>query len=71
MSRDKIALILNKAVEVTRSVLATGEPVKWSGFGSLVVREVSPKRLYSPALKRYIITKSTRRIVFVEPRKRE
>ncbi len=38
MSQDKITLILNKAVEITKHTLATGEPVKWAGFGSFVTK---------------------------------
>lgn len=38
MSQDKIALVLDKAVEITKRTLATGEPVKWSGFGSFVTK---------------------------------
>lgn len=34
MSQEKIALVLDKAVEITKRTLPTGEPVKWSGFGS-------------------------------------
>lgn len=29
MSQDKITLMLDKAVEITKHTLATGEPVKW------------------------------------------
>lgn len=36
MSQDKITLVLDKAVEITKRTLATGEPVKWSGFGSFI-----------------------------------
>ena len=38
MSQEKIALVLDKAVEITKRTLATGEPVKWSGFGSFVLK---------------------------------
>ena len=71
MSQDKITLVLDKAVEITKRTLTTGEPVKWSGFGSFVVKDVPPKRLYSPTLKKYIMTKGMRKIVFVEPRRRK
>ena len=30
ISQDKITLILDKAVEITKRTLATGEPVKWA-----------------------------------------
>ena len=38
MSQDKIALVLDEAVEITKRTFATGEPVKWSGFGSFVMK---------------------------------
>lgn len=38
ISQDKITLILDKAVEITKRTLATGEPVKWAGFGSFVMK---------------------------------
>lgn len=68
VSQDKVARILDKAVEVTKRTLAFGEPVKWSGFGSLTVKDIPPKRLYSPVKKEYILTKGVRKIVFVPPR---
>lgn len=71
ISQDKITLILDKAVEITKRTLATGEPVKWAGFGSFVMKDVLPKRLYSPTLKKYIVTEGMRKIVFVEPRRRK
>lgn len=40
MSQDKITLILDKAVEITKRTLATGELVKWSGFGSFVIKDI-------------------------------
>lgn len=69
LSQEKVAMILNKAVEVTKRTLESGEPVKWSGFGSLVIKEILPKRLYSPKLNKYIVSKGARKIVFREPRK--
>lgn len=71
VSQDKIALILDKAVEVAKRTLASGEPVRWSGFGTFVVKDIPPKRLYSPMKKEYILTESVRKIVFVEPRKQK
>lgn len=71
MSQEKIALVLDKAVEITKRTLASGEPVKWSGFGSFVVKDIPSKRLYSPTLKKHIVTKGIRKIVFVEPRRRK
>ena len=71
MSQDKIALILDTAVSVVKRTLETGEPVRWSGFGTLTVKDVPPKRLYSPVRKEYIVTKGVRKIVFIEPRKQK
>ena len=36
-------LVLDKAVEITKRTLATGEPVKWSGFGSFIMKDVPPR----------------------------
>lgn len=69
ISQEKITLVLDKTVEITKRTLSTGESVKWAGFGSFVVKNIPSKRLYSPSLKKYILTKSVRKIVFVEPRK--
>ena len=71
MSQDKVALVLNKTVEIIKHTLDAGEPVKWAGFGSFVVKDIPSKRLYSPSLKKYIVTEGVRKIVFVEPRKRK
>lgn len=71
MSQDKVALVLDKTVEITKRTLATGEPVKWAGFGSFVMKDIPSKRLYSPSLKKYIVTEGVRKIVFVEPRRRK
>ncbi|WP_148467783.1 HU family DNA-binding protein [uncultured Alistipes sp.] len=71
VSQEKIAVILDTAVSVVKRTLDVGEPVKWSGFGTLTVKEIPPKRLYSPTLKKYIVTKNVRKIVFVEPRRRK
>lgn len=71
MSQEKITLVLDKAVEITKRTLATGESVKWAGFGSFVMKDIPSKRLYSPSLKKYIVTKGMRKIVFVEPRRRK
>lgn len=70
MSQNKIALILDKAVEITKRTLASGEPVKWSGFGTLAVKDVPPRRFYSARLGDYTTSKGTKRIVFVPPRTR-
>lgn len=71
VSQDKVALVLNKTVEIIKHTLDTGEPVKWAGFGSFVIKDIPSKRLYSPSLKKYIVTKGMRKIVFVEPRRRK
>ena len=68
MSQDRIALILDKAVEITKRTLAAGEPVKWSGFGSFVVKAIPPRRFYSPKRKEFVVSKGIRKIVFVPPR---
>ena len=52
ISQKKITLVLDKAVEITKRTLATGESMKWSGFGSFVAKDISSKRLYSPSLKK-------------------
>lgn len=70
VSQERITLILNTAVSVINRTLDTGEPVKWSGFGSFVMKDIPSKRLYSPSLKKYIVTRGMRKIVFVEPRRR-
>lgn len=71
LSQDKIAMILNKAIEITGRMLENGDSVKWSGFGSLIVKEVSPKRLYAPKQGKYIISKGSKKIVFKESKKRK
>jgi len=68
VSQDRIARILDKAVEVTKRTLAAGEPVRWSGFGSFVVKDIPPRRFYSARLGEYTTSKGTRRIVFIPPR---
>ncbi len=68
VSQDKIALILDTAVEVMKRTLESGESVKWAGFGSLVVKDVPPRRFYSPKLKEYTLSKGEKKIIFVPPR---
>lgn len=68
MSQDKIALVLDKAVEITKRTLATGEPVKWSGFGSFVLKDVPPRFFYSVHLDKCTTSKGTKRITFVPSR---
>lgn len=64
VSQEKIAMILDSAVSVVRRTLEARESVKWSGFGTLTVKEIPPRRLYSPSLKKYILTKSMPTSVF-------
>ena len=71
ISQEKITLVLDKAVEITKRTLATGESMKWAGFGSFAVKDIPSKRLYSPSLKKYIVTEGVRKVVFVEPRRRK
>ncbi|CCY49537.1 MULTISPECIES: HU family DNA-binding protein [Bacteroides] len=60
MSQDRIALILDKAVEITKRTLAFGEPVRWSGFGSFVVKDIPPRRFYSTRLGECTTSKGTK-----------
>jgi bacterial DNA-binding protein len=71
ISQEKIKKILNTTVGIVSRALNDGKSVKWSGFGSFVVKDIPPKRLYSPSLKKYIVTEGVRKIVFVEPRRRK
>lgn len=68
MSQDKIALVLDKSVEITKRTLATGEPVKWFGFGSFVMKDVPPRFFYSVHLEKYTTSKGAKRITFVPSR---
>lgn len=65
MSQDKITLVLDKAVEITKRTLAAGEPVKWAGFGSFVMKDVPPRFFYSIRLEKYATSKGAKRITFV------
>lgn len=71
VSQEKITAILDAAVSLVKRTLEAGESVKWTGFGTLIVKEIPPRRLYSPMLKKYITTKSVQKIVFVEPRRQK
>ena len=71
LSQEKVAIIFDTLVTIVKRTLDTGEPVKLSGFGSFVMKDIPSKRLYSPSLKKYIVTKGIRKIIFVEPRKRK
>ena len=68
MSQDKVALVLDKTVEITKRSLAIGESVKWSGFGSFVMKDVPPRLFYSTHLGKYTTSKGTKRITFVPSR---
>ena len=68
ISRDKITLILDKAVEITKRTLEAGEPVKWSGFGSFIRRDIPPRCFYSMKLGEYVTSKGTKRITFIPSR---
>ena len=68
MSQDKVALVLDKTVEITKRTLAIGESVKWSGFGSFVMKDVPPRLFYSTHLGKYTTSKGTKRITFVPSR---
>lgn len=71
LSRDKVRLALNSAVEVMERTLDSGEPIKWKGFGSLIVKENPSKRMYSPTKKDFIVTKGSKTIVFRESRNKK
>lgn len=68
MSQDKITLVLDKAVEITKRNLVAGESVKWSGFGSFVMKDVPPRFFYSVHLEKYTTSKGAKRITFVPSR---
>ena len=68
MSQEKIALVLDKAVEITKRALASGQSAKWSGFGSFVMKYVPPRFFYSVHLEKYTTSKGTKRITFVPSR---
>ena len=68
ISQDKITLVLDKAIEITKRTLATGESVKWSGFGSFVMKDVPPRLFYSTHMEKYATSKGYKRIAFVPSR---
>lgn len=68
LSQDRIALVLDKAVEVAKRTLASGEPVRWTGFGSFIVKDILPRRFYSPKRKEYVVSKGVKKITFVSSR---
>ena len=52
VSQEKIALILDTAVEIMKRTLESGESVKWAGFGSLIVKDVPPQQFHFPKIER-------------------
>lgn len=66
MPQEKIAWVSNKAVEIMKRTLYSGEAVKWQGFGTSAVKEKLPKRIYSESEKSLILLKGSRCIVFRE-----
>lgn len=68
LSQDKIALVLDKAVEIAKRTLASGEPMRWTGFGSFVVKDIPPRRFYSPKRKEYVVSKGVKKITFIPSR---
>lgn len=68
ISQDKIALVLDKTVEITKRTLADGKPVKWAGFGSFVMKDVPPRRYYSMKQEKYTVSEDKKRIAFVPSR---
>ena len=68
LSQDKITQVLDTAVEITKRTLATGESVKWSGFGSFVMKDIPPRLFYSTHCRKCTISKDTKRITFASSR---
>lgn len=68
MSQEKIAQVLDKAVEITKRTLVSGESVKWAEFGSFVMKDIPPRLFYSTHLGKYTTSKGTKRITFVPSR---
>lgn len=56
-SQEKVALALDKSVEIMKRTLESGASVKWAGFGSLIVRDIPLQWFYFPQLKECIISK--------------
>ena len=52
VSQEKITMILDTAVEIMKRTLESGEPGKWAGFGSLIVKDVPPRRFHFPKIER-------------------
>lgn len=71
VSQDRITLVLDKAVEIAKRTLAAGESVRWSGFGSFVVKDIPLQRFYSSKRKEYVVSKSVKKITFVASRQNQ
>ena len=52
VSQEKITMILDTAVEIMKRTLESGEPVKWVGSGSLIVKGVPLQQFYFPKIER-------------------
>lgn len=68
MSQDKITLVLDKAVEITKRTLANGESVKWAEFGSFVMKNIPPRRYYSTKQGQYMVSEGAKKITFIPSR---
>lgn len=71
VSQDGITLVLDKAVEIAKRTFAAGELVKWAGFGSFVVKDIPPRRFYSPKREEYVVSKGVKKITFVASRQNQ
>jgi len=71
VSQKQIRMILNTAVKIADEALQAGESVKWAGFGSLIPKDVPPRRFYSPKQKDYTTSQGIRKIIFVESGRRK
>lgn len=67
--QSKICLLLETTIDVITQALDQGEAVKWKGFGSLVLKDKQPRRIYSPSRKEYIVSKGEKKIMFVPSKK--
>lgn len=70
-SQSEIRTILDAAVKIKAEALNKGETVRWTGFGSFVVKEIPPRRFYSPKRKEYVTSSGVKKIIFVEPRRQK
>lgn len=70
-SQFEIRTILDAAVKIKAEALKKGETVKWTGFGSFIVKDIPPRRFYSPVRKEYMTSSGVKKIIFVEPRRQK